>query len=54
MKATKLKSELVTKQDFIDYYNSASKKELKACLKNCQGNGIIQKREQDAINALLS
>lgn len=50
----KLKSELVTIQEFIHYYKDASRKELKACLKNCKGHSIIANNERDAIIALLA
>ena len=33
MKTTKLKSELYTVDDFIEYYNGAGRRELKAALK---------------------
>jgi hypothetical protein len=55
MKTAKLKSEMKTVQEFINYYNGAGRQELKAALKNI-GNSrdISKKNEKQAIEALLA
>ena len=55
MKAAKLKSELYTVDDFIEYYNGAGRRELKAALKAIGNSRDISKRnERFAIEALLA
>lgn len=48
-------SDLISIEDFIAYYQGASKAELKARLKTLGNNHLptIQSNERDAINALL-
>lgn len=55
MKTQKLKSELKTVDEFINYYKGARKSELKSALKSI-GNSrdITKKNEKRAIEALLS
>ena len=55
MKTQKLKSELYTKEDFIEYWKTAGKRELKFALKGLKYPiGIAQRNEKDAIQALLA
>jgi hypothetical protein len=51
----KLKSELYSVEDFIQYYKGAGLRELKAALKSI-GNtrDIVKKNEKQAIEALLA
>lgn len=56
MEATKkLKSELYSKEEFIEYWKTAGKRELKHALKNLKYPiGVCQRNEKDAIEALLA
>jgi len=55
MKIKKLKSELYTKEEFIEYWKNAGRRELKQALKNLKYPiGITQRNEKDAIEALLA
>lgn len=51
----KLKSELKTVEEFIEYYKGAGRRELKAALKNTSNSRDISKQnEKAAIIALLA
>lgn len=55
MTAQKLSPTLQTVEEFINFYNGASKRELKAILKNLKNpTSRIRKNERDAIIALLA
>lgn len=51
----KLKSQLYSKEEFIEYYKTAGRRELKQALGNLKHpRGICQRNEKDAILALLA
>jgi len=55
MKTQKLYSKLYLVEDWIEYYKGASKRELKATLKDLKNHLDTRKRNQkDAIIALLA
>ena len=55
MKTKKLYSELITVDEFIKFYNGASRSELKAVLKSIgNSHDRIRKNEKNAVQALLA
>lgn len=53
MKATKLYTDLYTTEEFLSYYNTAGKRELKAVMKSL-GNNHLDTRKRNLKEALIA